>query len=39
MGKSGQLHAPVVLYPGGRATGTHWIEGCLGLGAGLDTEA
>jgi hypothetical protein len=39
MGKSGQLHAPAVLYPGERTTGTHWIGGSLGLGAGLDTEA
>jgi hypothetical protein len=33
---SGQLHAPTVLFPGKRATGTYWIGGWVGPRADLD---
>jgi hypothetical protein len=36
-GVSGQCHAPIALYPRGRDPGTHWIGGCVGLRAVLDT--
>jgi hypothetical protein len=39
VGVSGQRHAPAVLYPWERTPGTHWIGGCMGVRAGLDTEA
>jgi hypothetical protein len=32
---SGQLHASAAL-PQGKAPGTHWIGGCVGLRAGLE---
>jgi hypothetical protein len=38
MGVSGRCHAPAVLYPQDRASGTHWIGGWVGPIAGLDTE-
>jgi hypothetical protein len=37
-GLSGQRQAPAVLYPQGKAHGTHWIGGWVGPRAGLDTE-
>jgi hypothetical protein len=36
-GMSGQRHAPTALYPGGKDPHTHWIGGCVGPRAGLDT--
>jgi hypothetical protein len=39
MGVSGQRHAPAAIYLGERTAGTHCTEGCVGLRAGLDTEA
>jgi hypothetical protein len=35
---SGQRHASVTLYSPGRASGTHWIGGWVGLRASLSTE-
>jgi hypothetical protein len=37
-GVSGQRHTPAALYPRERTPGSRWIEGMVGLGAGLDTE-
>jgi hypothetical protein len=37
-GVSGQRHAPSALYPRGKDTRTHWIGGCVGPRAGLDSE-
>jgi hypothetical protein len=34
---SGKLHAPVALAPGKLSTGTQWIGGSVGPGAGMDT--
>jgi len=39
MGVSGQLHAPVAIYPRERTLGTQWTGVWVGPGAGLDTEA
>jgi hypothetical protein len=36
---SGQRHAPNALTPGDWTPGTHWIEGWVGLRAGLETGA
>jgi hypothetical protein len=36
---TGQRHAPAAIYPGKGPPGTYWIGGCVGLRAGLDTEA
>jgi hypothetical protein len=38
-GVSGQRHESSALYTQGRAPGTHWAGGWLGLRSGLDTEA
>jgi hypothetical protein len=35
---SGQRHTPAEIYPHERTPGMHWIEGWVGLRAGLDTE-
>jgi hypothetical protein len=35
---SGQFHAPAVLCPGERASGTNWIGGWVAPRAGLDVE-
>jgi hypothetical protein len=35
---SDQRHAPAALYTQEWTPGTHWIGGCVGLRAGLDTE-
>jgi hypothetical protein len=39
MGVSGQRHSPAKLYPRGKDPGTHWTEGWVGSGAGMDTGA
>jgi hypothetical protein len=36
---SGQLHAPVAVYPRERTPCAHWVGGWVGPRAGLDTEA
>jgi hypothetical protein len=36
---AGQLHAPTALTPGERASGTHWIGGCVGAWTGLDVKS
>jgi hypothetical protein len=36
---SGQLHAQVALLPGKGIFAAHWLGGCVGPRAGLDTEA
>jgi hypothetical protein len=37
--ESGQRHGPYALNPQEGTPGTHWIGGCVGLRACLDTEA
>jgi hypothetical protein len=38
-GVSVLLHSLAALCPEERTTGTHWTGGCVGLNAGLDTDA